>query len=310
MLLLLFAFICFGLGEDSSNPIDKDIPNNIQNSSQTLKNTEILNEDQNEKPNINNNDDSSTTKTHIPLKRLNAMKELPKYFKDNPELSKQIKDMNDSNQNSNEAKEIENNAKNQNEQKQRNSESNHNQSSSHSLKKVSNKLKPANEKDSSKKIAKFQIVSVTPRTIYTFGDEKIEIKMNTTLNGPPFIMFRGINKTVNGRHSKKDLIVKCRTPKLPEGEVEIVVSIDKVKWSEPYTLIVISADGDLSWLFVICASAALVAVILMIGRLLCGKRIVPKKKVNKLRNEDIVSFMRPSFNPGNLHKRTRIPSEV
>lgn len=166
------------------------------------------------------------------------------------------------------------------------------------------------EKTVVKKRPKFHIVSVSPQTISTRGDEKIEITMNTTLDGPPFIKF-GEDKIVHGRHSKKDLTVKCRTPRLQEGEIEISVSIDKIKWSDPFSLVVVADEADLPWIFVGCAGLAIIAVSLMISKLICGKRAVPKKKKHsKYDNEDLLNIMAPNYKSNDLRKRTKIPTEV
>lgn len=161
-----------------------------------------------------------------------------------------------------------------------------------------------------KKMAKFNIVSISPRTVSTRGDEKIEITMNTTLDGPPFIKF-GEDKIVHGRHSKKDLTVKCRTPRLTEGDINVSVSIDKVKWSEPYSIVVVADEADLPWIFVGCAGIAIIAVSLMVSKLICGKRAVPKKKKSsKTHNDDIMNILAPNYRSNTLHKRTKVPTEV
>lgn len=161
-----------------------------------------------------------------------------------------------------------------------------------------------------KKYPKFHIVSISPQTVSTRGDEKIEITMNTTLDGPPFIKF-GENKIVHGRHSKKDLTVKCRTPRLQEGEINMSVSIDKIKWSEPFSLIVVADEADLPWIFVACAGIAIIAVSLMVSKLVCGKRAVPKKKKSsKYHDDDLLNIMAPNYSSNNLRKRTKNPIEV
>ncbi|OHT00180.1 hypothetical protein TRFO_33209 [Tritrichomonas foetus] len=141
------------------------------------------------------------------------------------------------------------------------------------------------------------------------GDEKVEILLNTTLDGPAFIKFG--NKIVTGRHSKKDLVLKVYTPRLPEGEIPVYVSMDKVKWCEPMMVIVIINDGDLPWIFVGCAGLSIIVVSLIVSKLICGKRAVPKrKKPSKKFNDDPFGFIAPSIRSNEIHKRTKFTPDL
>ena len=154
------------------------------------------------------------------------------------------------------------------------------------------------------KYAKFHIVSINPEILNSRGDEKVEIKMNTTLDGPPFIKFG--DKIVTGKHSKKHLTIKCRSPKMVPGDIPIYISIDKVKWSRPFYALVEKTSDEIPWIFILCAGISVITVSYIIIKLICGRRAVPKRrKANRRIVDDPFNIIIPSIRSSAPHKRTK-----
>jgi hypothetical protein len=145
------------------------------------------------------------------------------------------------------------------------------------------------------KSAKFQIVSVSPTTLSTKGNEPIEIETNSSFTPPVFCRFG--ETIVVGRQSGATQII-CRSPRLHEGEILLAISLDRLKWSPAVVLSVVADDSDLSWVVVTIGGFVVLAIALLSLRMLCRRRSVPKRRKAKRRKPG-----ETSVHPPELHHR-------
>jgi hypothetical protein len=130
------------------------------------------------------------------------------------------------------------------------------------------------------KSVKFHIVSVSPTTLSTKGNELIEIETNSSFKPPVFCRFG--ETVIVGRQTQSNQLI-CRCPRLHEGETLLAISLDRVKWSSAVALSVVSENSDLPWVIVTIGGFIVLAIALLVLRMLCGRRTVPKRRKAKRR---------------------------
>ncbi|OHT11169.1 hypothetical protein TRFO_01072 [Tritrichomonas foetus] len=158
-----------------------------------------------------------------------------------------------------------------------------------------------------KKFPKFEITSVFPVVLSVNGGEKIVIETNNTINGPIFCKFN--DKIVPGRHTKKYRKIKCHTPKLEEGEVDLSISIDKVKWSKSVTLNAIKDEADSPWWILLLFGLSLFGVFYFLAKVFCFKRRAPKRKRVLRKNNESLNSTRKSYHRGKSPQRRKIRTD-
>jgi hypothetical protein len=127
----------------------------------------------------------------------------------------------------------------------------------------------------SAKPAKFSILSVSPTTLSARGGEEVVVEANATLTDPVFCRFGP--KIVMGRQLANNSIV-CVSPLLPPGELLLSLSMDKAKWCRDVVLSVIADNSDISWGMSAIGFVAVVAAIIIVARVLCMRRHIPKRR--------------------------------
>ena len=133
--------------------------------------------------------------------------------------------------------------------------------------------------DSKPRVSKYKIVDIRPTEVSCEGGESLIIEVEPDPVGVPFCKFG--EKIVPAFHFSERKI-RCDTPELEQGIVNVSISFDRVKWSNPFPILVLAkSSSPLMWILSFILLISIIFIGLRLRKILCRprkKRIIRKRR--------------------------------